>query len=71
MKLYSIYDKQHEIHGPIFEFHNDELAKRFFKSLSDNPESQVHKYPQDYKLVQLGTIDKTEGTIIPKREGLT
>lgn len=70
MKIYAIYDKQHEIHGPMFEAINDELAGRIFTNIKENPESQIHKYPQDYKLVKLAEYDKKTGEIRPHREGL-
>lgn len=70
MKLFAIYDKQHETHGPIFEFINDELGKRFFKGLLENPESQIHKYPQDYKLVSLGSYNKETGEIVNERKSV-
>lgn len=68
--LYAIYDKQHEIHGQIFQAHNDELAGRTFQQIKDNPESSLHKYPGDFKLVRLANYDLVLGTITPNRESL-
>lgn len=69
--IYSIYDKQSEIYGRPFYAVNDILAKRTFETIANNPESDIHKYPQDYKLVKLGHFDTKSGHIEKEYEALT
>lgn len=67
MKLYSIQDKQVNTHGRIFQMHNDTLAKRFYEEMQQEKDSNFQKYPQDYKLVCLGTFNQESGEIVPKK----
>lgn len=69
-KLYAIYDKKAETELGIFEHPNDLVAIRDFsqactyKNPQTNEKSQIAKYPEDYCLVCLGTIDTTTMEII-------
>lgn len=68
--IYAIYDKQAEIHGPPFTAINDVLAMRTFNTIKEDSSSDIHKYPQDYKLVKLGTFDKKTGALNAELESL-
>lgn len=70
-QLYAIYDKQAEMHGQIFTAVNHTLAKRIFTQLSDDKNSEIGKYPGDYKLVHLGEYDIKTGHIASNPEGVS
>lgn len=66
-KIYSVYDKQHERHNPPFYAVNDIMAKRMFDQAKQDPESDLVKFPQDFKLVCLGAFDETSGHLLGEK----
>ena len=62
-KIFSIFDKQSNTYGRPFTAVNDVRAQRAFNQLKENPESDLCKYPQDFKLTRLGTFDPLTGKI--------
>ena len=40
-------------------------ASRLFEDECKNPETPMHKHPEDYALFQIGTFDQLTGTIKP------
>lgn len=69
-KIYSIMDKQSNTYGRPFTTVNDVLAQRMYSQLKDDPQSDLHKYPQDYKLTRLGSFDPHTGQIVSEIEDL-
>lgn len=68
--LYSIYDKQAEIYGRPFHAVNDILAKRTYETIAQDPKSDLALYPQDYKLVKIGTFDSKSGELTYEKSSL-
>lgn len=64
MNLYSLFDKKLGEIGAIVQAKNLEMIGRALRSLmlSDN---EVAKFPEDYDLVLLGTVDVESGVITP------
>lgn len=69
LKIYSIFDELAKAFQTPFFMQNDNMAKRAFFDLVNDPQSQVNKHPSDYKLYNIGTMDDAtaliEGTEIP------
>lgn len=65
-QLYSIYDEKSEFYQPPITFLNDEDAKRGLATVFNNPDSMLAKFPNDYKLYHIGTLDDNAGKIEPQ-----
>lgn len=65
MKLYSIYDEKALCYGNPTPFATDGLALRAFSELVTNPDSNVNKYPGDFKIYFIGTFDDLTGALEP------
>lgn len=61
-EIYSIKDTKVGYAQP-FILHNDQEAKRAFKGLIREEESNLHKWPQDYELWNIGQWDDELGVI--------
>lgn len=70
LNIYSIFDKQSNQYGKPFVAINDTLARRAFDSVKQNPDSDLAKYPQDYKLCRLGDLESDTGHITSAVESL-
>lgn len=66
LNIYSIYDSvAGTFTTPIF-LHNDNEAKRLFKTWCNNPELPMHANPGDYALYAIGFYDNNSGLIEPQ-----
>lgn len=63
LKIFSIRDSKAEYFAPPFFQQNHALAERMFRTATNDPQSQVNKYPQDFDLYYLGTYDDQTGKI--------
>lgn len=64
-KIYSIFDEKAEIFSTPFFQQNDAMAIRSFQDLANDPNSTVHKHPEDYKLYEIGHFEDLSGLIVP------
>lgn len=64
MKVYSVYDEKALVYGLPICFSTDGLALRAFADLVSNPNSNVNKYPSDFKLYRIGEFNDTTGELI-------
>lgn len=63
LKMFSIRDGKGEIfHAPFYAKTHGE-AERTFNENASNPESMIHKYPQDYDLYFVGEYDDQTGKL--------
>ena len=63
-RYYSVYDKKARSYGQIFASPNDESAKReYLVALQDN-RSMLNKFPDDFELHYLFTINSESGKVI-------
>lgn len=68
--IYTIKDEAIESFGQPFFARADGEARRLFVDEVNNPESMIHKHPEDYSLWKIGKFDETTGQIeteIPER----
>lgn len=62
--MYIVYDNKAEMSvGPILLHETEAVAVRAFDQLCDHPETDVHKYPDDFELRELGHFDDKACTI--------
>ena len=54
MKIYAIYDKKSESHGPLFECPHDAVAIRELGAAVAQERSTLARYPDDFELHYLG-----------------
>lgn len=64
MKVYSVYDEKALVYGLPVCFSTDGLALRSFADLVSNPNSNVSKYPSDFKLYRIGEFNDNTGEMI-------
>lgn len=64
MKVYSVYDEKALVYGLPVCFSTDGLALRAFADLVSNPNSNVNKYPSDFKLYRIGEFNDSTGEMI-------
>jgi len=63
MQIYSIRDQKGECFSSPFYKHTHGEAERDFHTLVKDPASTLNKYPTDFDLYHLGTIDLNTGKI--------
>lgn len=61
LKMYSIRDVKTLVFKPPFVKHTHGEAERDFKSLVNDQQSMVNKYPEDFDLYYLGVYDDNSG----------
>lgn len=73
--LYAIWDnKAEELVGggnAVYAFKHDAAAVRFFTDVAANPDSVVHKHPEDYDLFTFGSMNGRELVAEPSRTIIT
>lgn len=60
-KLFTIKDSKAEIYNFPFPALTHGEAERNFKTLVDDPKTQISKYPEDFDLYYVGDFDDVEG----------
>lgn len=66
LKAYSIRDSKSEVfHTPFFQKTHGE-AERSFKKLTNDPSTDVNKYPEDFDLYYIGEYDDNTGKWTPE-----
>lgn len=63
IKIYSIKDLETNTFDTPFFSHNDTLAKRHFIMTSNNENSMIHNFPDQFCLYSLGEFDTDSGNI--------
>lgn len=66
MLIFSVYDTKSESFSPPMVNRTKGEAIRSFSDEVNNPQSMLHKHPEDYVLFEIGEWDNTTGTITPK-----
>lgn len=64
--LYSIYDRKAQYYLPAFQADRDITAHRQFNDLVVTSDMPISRYPADFDLIRLGTIDTETGEITPE-----
>lgn len=64
-RIYSIRDQKSEIFNLPFHKKTHGEAERDFRSLVNDKNSMVHKYPEDFDLYYIGDYDDNTGRITP------
>lgn len=67
--LYSIWDRKAGYYLPAFNLKSDAEASREFQNIVTSSDTPVSKYPADFDLVRIGTIDMETGYITPVNPG--
>jgi len=55
--LFSVYDSKARAYGNPFTAARQELAIRDFTTAVRDPDTQLHKFPEDFTLVEIGEFD--------------
>lgn len=65
MKLYlvALHDTRAEEFSPPMCTHTLGTAERLLTDIANNPESPVHKHPEDYQLLHVGYFDTATGEV--------
>lgn len=73
LKMFSIRDSKAEIYNRPFFTHTLGEAEREFTRISNDPQSQISQFPEDYDLYYVGTYDDNSGkfTTLPTPEHIT
>jgi len=61
-KVYSVYDSKGKIFNPPFYSLTHGEAERNFHRVTNDPQTNIHAYPNDYDLYYLGEFDDVKGT---------
>lgn len=63
MKIFSVHDSKAEAYLPPIYFKTAGEAIRAFETTVKDPKTQMHNYPQDFTLVELGDYDERTAKI--------
>lgn len=66
--MMAIHDRQLDSYINIFPMQSVGQALRGFSDEVNNPDSDMHKHPEDYTLYQVGTFDKNSGQLLEERK---
>jgi hypothetical protein len=61
--LYAIRDSKMNAFLSLVSMRTDDEAKRSLSIIVNDPESLLHRHPNDYELYRLGTLDDESGAI--------
>jgi hypothetical protein len=65
VKIYSVKDLKAETFAQPWFQRNDALAMRAFGQIVENPETDWHKWHEDYSLYSIGEFNTETAEIIP------
>jgi hypothetical protein len=65
MKLFTVHDSKAELFLNPMTFRNAGDALRAFETTVNDPQSQFHKFPDDFTLVEIASYDQDCGIIKP------
>lgn len=65
-QIFSIFDSKGKIYSDPFYALNQSIAKRMFENLSNDPQTDVFKHPNDFQLFHVGEYDDQNGCIEQK-----
>ena len=65
VKVFSVRDEKANSFGQPFFAVNDNIARRMFSDLVEDPKSMVARHPDDFKLYSLGEFDDNSGELSP------
>jgi len=66
INIYSVLDKKAKVYNNPQFLINDAVAERTFRTVVNDKESLVSKYPEDYALYRIGTFDPATGILTPE-----
>jgi len=69
LSLIAIYDKRAGEYTPPQAVPTLGVAERQFMDAVNNPESHLHKHPEDYNMQLIGEYDSETGIIKPNATG--
>lgn len=65
LNIYSILDKKSNLYTGIFQSDTDANASRQFARLSNDKQSNIGLYPEDFALCKVGSLNQETGFLIP------
>lgn len=66
MNIYSLMDLKLREYGPPLVANNDEAMKRAIRDGIPGSRTTMEKYPSDFNLMLLGSMDMDTGLIVPE-----
>lgn len=57
--LYAVYDRKADAFGPVMSYQHDAVAVRDFGQAALDPNSSIHRYPEDFELQCIGGYEDT------------
>lgn len=70
LHLYSVMDIKAEVYFPPFTSENDGSASRQFADLVADPQTKLHKHPEDFRLYRVGSFHADTGVVVPDSAGV-
>lgn len=68
LQICAVYDKKAELYDTPFMVRSLADAVRGFQQAAKNEQSNIYNYPEDFKLVHLGTFNNQTGEIKTTKE---
>lgn len=62
-KLFCVYDSKAECYGTPFFMPTRGMAERAFGNLVNDPQSSIHRNPEDFTLYEVGEFDDSTGVV--------
>lgn len=64
--IYSLYDRKAQYYLPLFTAQTDTDAIRMFSESIITSDLPLSKYPADFDLIRIGTVDLEKGILTPE-----
>lgn len=64
-ECFSVYDRRTQYFNVPFFSPTIESGKRSFMEVAKNPETLLHRYPEDYELFHVGSFNDETGVFEP------
>lgn len=64
-QIFSVQDVKVSVFYPPVVLHNEAEARRMMSDVVRNPETQIAKHVEDFRLFRLGEFDDNSGAVLP------
>lgn len=68
INAYSVKDSKSGTFGNPFYAQNDALASRSFEQASNDPQTTINAYPEDFSLYRIGNFDDQSGEFTSEKQ---
>jgi len=66
VNAYCVYDRKSMVYNTPYFLSNDNVALRHFDTVMQSPDSLVGRYPEDYQMFRIASMETSTGVVTPE-----